>query len=57
MQYLAPTMIFLIGLFIFKEPFNQLQFIAFVFIWVAVALYTWSGISQARKAQTAPASS
>ncbi|MEO1746792.1 MAG: EamA family transporter RarD, partial [Pseudomonadota bacterium] len=42
MQYLAPTMIFLIAVFVFDEPFGIWQLIAFCFIWAALALYTVS---------------
>ncbi len=44
LQYIAPTMIFLTGVFLFKEPFTQMQLLAFVLIWLAIALYSWSGI-------------
>jgi chloramphenicol-sensitive protein RarD len=42
MQYIAPTMVFLIAVFAFKEPFGQAQAMAFALIWAALALYTWS---------------
>ena len=42
MQYIAPTMIFLIGLLVFREPFSFSQGVAFGMIWTALAIYTWS---------------
>ncbi len=42
MQYIVPTMIFIIGVFVFNEPFSQWQLIAFVLIWTAIGLYSWS---------------
>lgn len=42
MQYVAPTMIFLIAVFVFKEPFGPYKLVAFGFIWTALALYSWS---------------
>jgi chloramphenicol-sensitive protein RarD len=42
MQYSAPTMIFLIAVFVFKEPFSLYKLAAFVLIWIALAIYTWS---------------
>jgi chloramphenicol-sensitive protein RarD len=42
MQYSAPTVIFLIAVFIFKEPFSLYKGIAFALIWTALAIYTWS---------------
>ena len=37
-------MIFLIAIFAFREPFSLWQFIAFCFIWIALALYSWSSL-------------
>lgn len=42
MQYIAPTMIFLIAVFLFKEPFGTARMIAFPLIWAALAIYSWS---------------
>ncbi|TCD14278.1 EamA family transporter RarD [Oricola cellulosilytica] len=41
-QYLTPTMIFLVAVFFFGEPFSLWQLIAFGFIWTALLLYTTS---------------
>ena len=49
MQYIAPTLIFLIGVFVYHEPFNQWQLFAFALIWTAIALYSWSSIKQLMK--------
>ena len=50
MQYIAPTMILLIAVLAFGEPFGLAQLIAFPMIWAALALYTWGLISRARLA-------
>ena len=42
MQYIAPTMVFLIAVFAFNEPFGRIQMITFALIWLALALYSWS---------------
>jgi chloramphenicol-sensitive protein RarD len=42
MQYIAPTIVFLIAVFIFHEPFNRIDAIAFGLIWAALALYSGS---------------
>jgi len=39
MQFLAPTLTFLTGVFIFKEAFSFYSLIVFGFIWAAVVLY------------------
>lgn len=52
MQYLAPTIIFLIAIFVFNEPFSQWQLIAFCFIWAALGLYSWSLFKDNRRAKS-----
>ncbi|WP_430538399.1 EamA family transporter RarD [Hoeflea alexandrii] len=52
MQYIAPTMIFFIAVFIFKEPFGPYKLAAFVLIWIALAIYT-SSLLRSRKARQA----
>lgn len=42
LQYIAPTMIFLVAVFAFGEPFGQARLIAFVMIWTALVIYSWS---------------
>jgi chloramphenicol-sensitive protein RarD len=41
MQYIAPTMVFLIAVLIFHEPFGLSQALAFLLIWTALAIYSW----------------
>ena len=48
MQYIAPTMIFLTAVFLFREPFGTARMIAFPMIWAALAIFTWSMVRQAR---------
>lgn len=42
LQYTAPTLIFLLAVFVFKEPFSTTHAIAFAFIWTGLALYSYS---------------
>jgi chloramphenicol-sensitive protein RarD len=44
MQYIAPTMIFLIAIFVFQEPLGTARMIAFPLIWAGLFLYSWSMI-------------
>ncbi|WP_214475951.1 EamA family transporter RarD [Mesorhizobium sp. dw_380] len=55
MQYIAPTMVFLIAVLIFDEPFGTTQAVAFVLIWTALAIYSWSMLTTARRAKPQPA--
>lgn len=51
MQYIAPTMVFLIAVLAFGEPFGTAQAMAFVLIWAALAIYSWSMLSAARRVE------
>jgi chloramphenicol-sensitive protein RarD len=44
LQYIAPTLQFLIGLIIFKEAFSENQLIGFSFVWLALIIYTINNI-------------
>ncbi|MCR5859084.1 EamA family transporter RarD [Mesorhizobium sp. J428] len=46
MQHIAPTLIFLMAVFVFHEPFSQVKLFAFALIWIALAMYTWSFLSR-----------
>lgn len=50
LQYVAPTMIFLVAVFVFNEPFGQARMIAFPMIWAALVIYSVSMIRQMRAA-------
>jgi len=43
-QYLAPTLQFLLGLLLYDEPFNRTQFVGFGLVWVAVSLAGFEGL-------------
>lgn len=48
MQYIAPTMIALIAVFAFGEPFGVDRMIVFALIGLALVLYTWSALFRRR---------
>ena len=50
LQYIAPTMIFLVAVFIFGEEFGRARMIAFPMIWLALIIYTGSMLSRLRRA-------
>jgi len=45
-QYLAPTGMLLLGVFVFHEPFDLIKLICFIMIWIALTIFT---ISQFQK--------
>ena len=48
MQYVTPTIVFLIAVFAFHEPLSMIKLVAFAMIWAALALYTASMLMQLR---------
>lgn len=48
MQYLTPTIIFLIAVFVFREPLSPVKLFAFVLIWSALGLYSLGMLRNSR---------
>ncbi|EKN65104.1 transporter DMT superfamily protein [Neobacillus bataviensis LMG 21833] len=42
LQYIAPTITLILGVFVYQEHFSKTQLIAFLFIWTALTLYSLS---------------
>ena len=48
-QFLAPTIVFFLGLFLFDEPLKASQLGCFVLIWAAIAVFLWDLFEQRRR--------
>lgn len=48
LQYLGPTLQFLVGWWIYHEPFDGRRFIGFAIVWVALALFVADGLLRRR---------
>lgn len=48
-QYVSPTIQFLIGLLVLGEKFSLNQFIGYALVWIAVALYVYTSLVSARR--------
>jgi chloramphenicol-sensitive protein RarD len=49
MQYIAPTMQFLLGVLLYREPFSLSQLIGFGFVWLALAIFAIEGFLQRQR--------
>jgi chloramphenicol-sensitive protein RarD len=49
MQYIAPTMIFLLAVFAFGEPLGTSRMVAFPLIWAGLFIYSWSMLRASRE--------
>lgn len=41
LQYIAPTIQFLLAILVYSEPFGRNRFVAFLLIWIAIAVYSF----------------
>ncbi len=56
LQYIAPTLQFLLGVLLYKEPFTQIHLVGFGLIWTALIIYTLEGfIANRQRTLSAPA--
>ncbi|HMQ40795.1 MAG TPA: EamA family transporter RarD [Paracoccus sp. (in: a-proteobacteria)] len=53
LQYITPTMVFLIAVLVFGEPFDGAKRIAFPLIWAALVIYSYTLIKAARSRRRA----
>lgn len=44
LQYLSPTLQFLLGVWLFQEPFSAERLVGFALIWIALALFALEGL-------------
>lgn len=54
LQYLAPTMTFILGIFVYGEPFSRARLVAFSCIWIALIIYSADGILHNRRRRKSP---
>jgi chloramphenicol-sensitive protein RarD len=55
LQYIGPTLQFLLGVFVYDEPFSRMQLIGFSIVWVALALYAGDSLRARLTAGVMPA--
>ena len=49
LQYIAPTFQFLLGVYLYQEPFTVTRLVGFIFIWLALLIFTLEGVYTRRK--------
>ena len=54
LQYIGPTIQFMLGVFVYGEPFSRSQFIGFSIVWTALAIYAGDSLRARRMAQSMP---
>lgn len=49
-QFVTPTGLFLLSIFVFGEPLRPIQLVCFLFIWTAIAVFCWDILSRRKAA-------
>ncbi len=49
LQYVAPTLQLLVGVAIFNESMTRAEFVGFSAVWVALAIFVWTGTRNSRE--------
>ncbi|MDO9489041.1 MAG: EamA family transporter RarD, partial [Sphingomonadaceae bacterium] len=49
LQYIAPTMQFLLAVLLFHEPLTDAHFVAFPLIWAGLAIFAADAVAKARR--------
>ena len=55
LQYIAPTLHFLLGVFVYGELFTRARVVSFGAIWAALVIYSLDGLYASRKKRNARA--
>ena len=48
-EYISPTLSLFIGIFLFKEPFESIQLVAFAIIWVGLIFFSYGEYRESRE--------
>jgi chloramphenicol-sensitive protein RarD len=54
MQFIAPTLQFLLGVLLYKEPFSRDQLIGFSIVWLALIIFWLEGFYSSRVTSPEP---
>ena len=50
-EYISPSISLVLGIFLFKEPFEVIQFSAFVIIWIGLVFFTYGEVCEMKEAK------
>ncbi len=48
-QYMTPTIVLILGVVLYREPFTKTELVSFMFIWLSIIIFTFSTIFESRK--------
>lgn len=47
-EYISPSLSLIIGIFLFKEPFDKIQLAAFIIIWIGLVYFTYGEMKESK---------
>ena len=53
-QYMSPTIVFFLSIFVWHEPINAARLACFALIWTAIAIFSIDALHRARKPAVEP---
>jgi chloramphenicol-sensitive protein RarD len=48
LQYISPSITFVLGVFVLREPFSSAQLVGFALVWAALVVFTLDGLLSRR---------
>lgn len=48
-QYMTPTIVLILGIVLYHEPFTKTELVSFIFIWLSIIIFTFSTIFETKK--------
>ena len=48
LQYISPSIVFLIAVFVFHEPMNELRWLSFMLIWLGLVVFSYAVVKEDR---------
>ena len=54
LQYISPTLSLMAGVFLYHEVLTKAHFVAFIFIWLALVIYTFSSVTKSGQESKEP---
>jgi chloramphenicol-sensitive protein RarD len=46
LQYISPSIVFLIAIFVFHEPMNELRWLSFMLVWLGLAVFSYAAVKE-----------
>jgi chloramphenicol-sensitive protein RarD len=54
LQYISPSIVFLIAVFVFREPMNELRWLSFMLIWLGLIVFSYATLKEDHSRRAVP---